>query len=957
MAELDRTAVHQPGEWEIDLVRRELRTRGVPVPIGGRAFEIIEVLVRAAGDLVTKNDLMDRVWPGAIIGENTLQVHISAVRKVLGPYRTMLKTESGRGYRLLQNWTVRDQDEAVPSAVANSLRETRNPAPTNFPAIVTRLIGRSATAQRLRDLVSAWRVVTLLGPGGIGKTTLAIDVASGLLAGFPDGAWFVELGSLSDPDLVPSAVAGVLGLKLSGETISAETVAQAIGAQHVLLVLDNCEHLIDAVASLTETLVRLCPQTTILTTSQEVLRIDGEYIYRVPPLEVPNAHAQEPDRILEHSAVELFITRTQALESNFLARAEDLPVIAAICRRLDGIPLAIEFAAARAATLGVRQVAVGLRDRFSLLSSGRRAALPRHRTLRATLDWSHGLLSAPEQLLLRHLAVFNGGFTLEAVVAVTSRTDMTSASVVDGIAGLVARCLVTFEGSVTPNRWRLLETIRAYALEKLDESGETDGARRRHAMYYRDLLAPGLSPGSRLTPDDLGFRVREIDNVRSALDWAFFPDGDTEIGIDLTAAYGPVWLHLSLAAECRERCERALLGLQPGGKLNLRRQAHLNAALGSALLTTMGPVEQTKTVLTRALEAAEKLDDLDVQARVLLSIAGALVFRGEYGEASAVVERLHQVAYRMGDPALAVVADRRLGQTLATTGRLREAQECYERLLRNTVPMADQPRMVLHQTDDRAMARAMLARVLCLRGFADRAAVEAQASIEGAIERRVSFCYALYFGLCRTTFMTGDLAAARRAIGLLNQTATSSNIPFMRVVARFLEGKLLVARGEFASGIAVLRDAFEVCRRNGWRASYPEFMGALAEGLAGLGRPDEALGAVDDAVASAGHGVQGQVWFVPELLRIKGELLPRQDADRGGAAAEDCFDQAAEMAREQGALFWELRIALSLARLKLAQGRHAEARDVLQPVYDRFTEGFAIADLRAARAVLGSLPS
>jgi len=309
----------------------------------------------------------------------------------------------------------------------------------------------------------------------------------------------------------------------------------------------------------------------------------------------------------------------------------------------------------------------------------------------------------------------------------------------------------------------------------------------------------------------------------------------------------------------------------------------------------------------------------------------------------------------MGDPALAIIADRRLGQTLATTGRLREAQECYERLLRNAVPRADQPRMVLHQTDDRAMARAMLARVLCLRGFADRAAVEAQASIEEATERRVSFCYALYFGLCRTTFMIGDLAGAERAIALLSQTAASSNIPFMQVVARFLEGKLLVARGEFASGTAVLREAFDVCRRTGWRASYPEFMGALAEGLAGLGRPGEALEAVDDAVANAGQGAQGQVWFVPELLRIKGELLLRQDADQGGAAAEDCFDQAAEMAREQGALFWELRIALSRARLKVTRGRHAEARDILQPIYDRFTEGFAIADLRAARTVLESV--
>jgi predicted ATPase/DNA-binding winged helix-turn-helix (wHTH) protein len=955
MPEQDRPAVYQAGECEIDLARRELRTHGVPVPIGGRAFEIIEVLVRASGGLVTKNDLMDRVWPGTIIGDNTLQVHISALRKALGPYRAMLKTESGRGYRLLQNWAVRHLDEAVSSVVPEPSQEYRRPAATNFPVIVTRLIGRSAAAQRLRDLVSAWRVVTLIGPGGIGKTTLAIEVASGLLANFGGGGWFVELSSLSDPGLVPSVVANVLGLKLSGETISAETVARAIGARHLLLVLDNCEHVIDAVATLTEMLVRLCPRTTILATSQEVLRIDGEYVYRVPPLEVPDAAVQEPDQILGHSAVELFIARTKALESSFSPRAEDLPQIAAICRQLDGMPLAIEFAAARAATLGIRPVASGLRDRFALLISGRRAALPRHRTLRATLDWSHGLLAEPEQLLLRHLAVFNGGFTLEAVVAVTRRTDVTSVAIVENIANLVARCLVTFESSTTPNRWRMLETIRAYALEKLEESGEIDGARQRHAAYYRDLFASEFGFGSRLSRDDAALRVREIDNVRAALDWAFSPGGDTEIGIDLTAAYGPVWLHMSMPAECRERCERALHGLEHSGALNTRRQTYLNASLGSALMTTVGPTEQTKTVLTGALEAAEGLDDLDVQARVLLALSGALVFRGEYGEASAVVEQMHQVAHRIGDPSLAIIADRRLGQTLSTTGRLAEAQECLERVLRHTVRPAGQSQMILHQTNDRAMARAMLARVLCLRGFPDRAHDEAQASVEEGTGQQLSFCYVLYFGLCRTTFMTGDLAAAKRAITLLRDTAMRLNMPFFQVVVRFLEGKLLVARGEFASGTAVLREAFDTCRPTGWRASYPEFMGALAEGLAGLGRLDEALDAVDDAVASAGHGAQGQVWYVPELLRVKGELLLRQQAEGAGAAAEACIDQAAEMAREQGALLWELRISLSLARWRVTQGRLAGALRVLAPVYERFTEGFRTTDMRSATELLQSL--
>ncbi len=294
---------------------------------------------------------------------------------------------------------------------------------------------------------------------------------------------------------------------------------------------------------------------------------------------------------------------------------------------LDGIPLAIEFAAARAATLGIQQVTIGLRDRFALLIGGRRTALPRHRTLRATLDWSHALLTRDEQFLLRHLAVFAGGFTLDAAASIVRRADADDASIVDGLASLVARSLVTFDGSAVPNRWRLLETIRSYAIEKLSESGEIDSARQRHAMYYRDLFAPAPLARARLTLADLALGAREIDNLRAALDWAFSPAGDTEIGIDLTAVYGPIWMHLSLAAECRERCERALHVLPTGGEQTRRRQMRLYVSLGRALMSTMGPAEHAKTILTAALATAEALDDLDVQAQALLSVlGGALVF-------------------------------------------------------------------------------------------------------------------------------------------------------------------------------------------------------------------------------------------------------------------------------------------------------------------------------------------
>src|ERR1700681_2717996 len=401
-----RQRVYELDEWEVDLARRELRARGVPVPIGGRAFEIIEVLVQSAGELVTKNDLSARVWPGAIVEDNTLQFHISAIRKALGPDRGILKTASGRGYRLLGAWTSRQEcTSSVYSVGLEPMRSPAEPFQTNLPAAASELVGRTNAVQHLRGLLSAYRVVTLTGPGGIGKTRLAFEVARGLFPSFQGDVRLVELVSLSDPGLFPSAVAGGLSLKLGGDEISAESVARAIGAQRLLLVLDNCEHVIDAAAKLAEAIVRMCPRTTILATSREILKIEGEYVYRVPPLDVPSQY-EEPGNIPGHSAVQLFIATTRALYADFSPDGENLAAIAAICRRLDGIPLAIDLAATRVATLGLQQVAARLDDRLETLTGGRRTALPRHQTLRATLNWSYELLLEPERLVLRRLAAF-----------------------------------------------------------------------------------------------------------------------------------------------------------------------------------------------------------------------------------------------------------------------------------------------------------------------------------------------------------------------------------------------------------------------------------------------------------------------------------------------------------------------------------------------------------------------
>jgi predicted ATPase/DNA-binding winged helix-turn-helix (wHTH) protein len=950
--------VYELKGWEMDLARRELRACGVPVPLGNRAFQILAVLVQSAGELVTKDEFMTRVWPGAIVEENKIQVHISAIRKALGTDRGAVKTSSGRGYRLVGDWTIRKGNSPADPVAPDPKLLPVQPFLTNVPSAGSALIGRNAAVQDLQEFLSAYRAITLTGPGGIGKTALALEVARSLFPAFHGDCWAVDLVSLSEPGLVPSVVAGVLGLKLGADEICAESVALAIGGKKLLLVLDNCEHVIDAAARLAEAVMRLCPATSIVATSREILRIDGEHVYRVPPLEVPSQHEQDSDIVLGYSAIQLFIARAGALDSEFSPRGENLRAIAAICRRLDGIPLGIEFAAARAAMLGPDLVLSRLDKRFELLIGGRRTALPRHQTLRATLDWSYELLPEPEQCLLCRLAVFAAGFTLEAANAVMSDEGHAASVTLDQIANLVAKSLVALDGSAPAGRWRLLETIRAYALEKLAGSGDAEQVVRRSAEFFRDFVRPAMH-GSQVQPtvEDMARYGREIDNVRASLDWSFSSVGDVAIGIVLTAAYAPVWLDLSLVVECRERIEHALDCLESNSNVNAPLAVQLHIALAVPLLYTMGSVQRIKMVLAKALSTAERLGDAGATLEILFALYGIYHHCGECRKAQSTAERFSRVALRTSDPALPPIAYRLIGNTLHHGGKQRQAQQSFERMLGAYVAPEYQRHTIWSRYDLHVMGRATLARVLWLRGFVVQGITQAKASLEEAqaTGHKPTLCWVLHYGAFPIALMTGDLVAAGQALAILMNVATSLNARFWNILVHCLEAKLLIKRGRFGTGSDLLRTALDTCEKTGQTICHPEFLGALAEGLAGLGLCTEALAAIDRALASANRG--GEVWYVAELLRMKGELLLRGTGDQSTSAAERCFSEALEVAREQDALSWELRIAVSFARLRVRQKRHDDARQLLAPVYNKFTEGFGTPDLCSASAMLESLQS
>jgi predicted ATPase len=550
------------------------------------------------------------------------------------------------------------------------------------------------------------------------------------------------------------------------------------------------------------------------------------------------------------------------------------------------------------------------------------------------------------------LAIFPAGFTLDAAAAVMSDGRDAGGAVAEGISNLVAKSLVTIDGSAPSGRWRLLETIRAYALEKLTESGEREHVSRRHAEFFRDLLTPRV-PGtpSALVTEDMPRCVREIDNVRAALDWSYLPAGDAAIGAALTSAFLPVWLHLGLLVECRERADRALAG--QGLSAQLRMQ--LNMGLGLAGIFTMGSVKRIRAVVATALDLAEGLDDVDAQMWAIWSLWVTHIYSGENRVALSLVERLARIITRISDPFGQLLIDRIRAYTLQYAGNQREASSLLTRVLDNFSEPSDRRNTFFLQLDQQVLARAMRARALLLLGYPDRALQEARASVEEAkvTGYKFSICEALRLGLCSVALVTGDLKAAESAVGALVDLATSNNGPFWRLSGRCLEGKLLIKQGRFAEGTAVLRAQLEAAEKVEWAIWHPELLGALAEGLAGLGRVPEAIVTVDQALTKADR--DGERSYVSELFRIKGGFLLQESGGRS-ETAEHCFAQARAVAREQDALFWELRTACDFARLRIAQDRPADARGILGPVYDRFTEGFETADLRSAKLLLSTLP-
>ncbi|ASW02574.1 ATP-binding protein [Paraburkholderia aromaticivorans] len=566
------------GSFQIDMEMRTLRRNGEVVRLGSRAFDILAVVASAAGRLVTKDELMNAVWPDTIVEENNIQVHLSALRKVLGTERDLILTVPGRGYQLLQRTKYPLLDEArSPSAGGRRL-----------PPPKSGLLRRDAELELIRSMLRRAHVLTLVGAGGIGKTQLAIEAARHSAADFAEPVCFVELAALTTQEAVLCAIAESCGLVLPGAQadVTPTRLAAMLAGKPRLLLLDNAEHVIGAVAQIADALVAGNERLRVLVTSREPLRIMAETVFRVEPLDVPPPDAGDAD-ILRCAAVKLFFQRANSLQETVATDSAELRLVGEICRRLDGIPLAIELAAARVVALGVEGVCRRLDDRMAILAGGYRTALPRHQTLRATFDWSFALLDLPTRAVFRRLALFSGTFSFESMCAVVCDEEHTTANAIGGISELVAKSLVSVEFEGAAAKYRLSESTRAYALEQLKAEGELREIIARNARYvsrcfegrlFGETGHIGNEPAS---PPD---RQQTLEDARVAFDWAFSADGDPRIGIELASDLVDALLEAGLFDEGRARAAQAIEALDklPSGAVNAAREKRVRAALAEA---------------------------------------------------------------------------------------------------------------------------------------------------------------------------------------------------------------------------------------------------------------------------------------------------------------------------------------------------------------------------------------
>lgn len=934
------------GPFTLSVSQRLLAREGVPIDLGARAIDLLITLASAPNKLMSKHDLISRVWPDVIVEEGSLRFHMTGLRKALGDGQDGVRyitTIAGRGYCFVAPIT---RMRAPPI-----IRSNADFPHAILPNRLDRMVGREEDILRLSDKLMKSRMVTIVGVGGVGKTTVATAVAHNVAPSFNGAVLFADYGMLNDSGLVAAGIASMLGLPVGSDDVRPSLLAYLQDKQ-ILLILDTCEHLIDAIADLAANIIDAAPQVYLLATSREALRIEAESIYRLDTLACP---PDDPDisteMILSFPAIQLFMERAAASGASLDVSDRDLRVVASICRKLDGMALALELAARRVETYGLLQTATLLDQHLTLGWAGSRTAPPRQKTLQATLDWSFGLLTDVERILLRRLAIFVGDFTLEAVLEVASTPDLDHRAIFGAIDSLVAKSLLATHPIGSGMRYRLLDTTRAYALQSQTDEDRAQVA-ARHAGYYQHWLEqfgsdwPSLSTGLERVPYFIS-----INNARTALEWCFGANGDVDAGIRLAASAVPVFQVMSLFPECQRWSERALLALDDAF-LGSVEEMHLQAGLGISRMYMQGGRDTSQVALSRGLQIAEERGNALDQLRILGPLNMLKMRSGDFNAALHYARRCSELAATMTDAATVELGHFFLGNSLHFTGQLDAARIELEAAVKGASGSQRTPASYVG-FEGRHLAGGILARNLWLQGFPAQADIRARQTIADAakLDHSLTLCIALLGGIA-VFLWRDDLRSAEEHIEWLISRAGLHFLSPYVTVARGFEAEVAIRRGDVKPGVETLRQCVEKLHAANYEVFTTMLEISIVKGLAAIGEIGEAMTRINGTIERVEKN--GDLCYMPELLRIRGNLclsMPKASSDD----AETCFIRSLDHSRKIGARAWELRTATDLAALWLGDGRARDARALLLPVFERFGEGLDTADVGAAERLLAKL--
>jgi predicted ATPase/DNA-binding winged helix-turn-helix (wHTH) protein len=932
------------GPFELNVAERSLKKANQVIPLGGRAYDILIALLENAGEVVGKAELIARAWPDVTVEEGSLRVHLSALRKALGDGQfgnKYIASMQGHGYSFIAPVTRLPADRNRNGAAAGL---------SNLPPPLGRMVGRNNVVLEIQGLLQTeQRLITILGAGGIGKTTVALSVGHGALADFSGAAFFVDLSTVNDQEHLIGAIASAVGL---GPQLvdPKEALLNFLRPRRVLIILDSCEHLVEKAAEIADSILRSAPDVHMLATSRETLQVAGAHVLCLPPLDCP---PEQPgltaSEVLAYPAARLFVERISARGGDFSLSDDEAPIVAEICRKLDGIALAIELAAGRAVNFGLRNTVAKLGSRLDLLKFGRRTANPRHQTLKATLDWSHDLLSEVERVVLRRVAIFIGPFTLEAALAAGEEGGIDQSEIEDAIENLINKSLIVARRGQRGMLYRLLDTTRSYALEKLGLSGEHHSIAARHANFSIQLLESSRGNLFDLERAEApaGALRDYLENIRAALEWSFGPDGNDGAAIRMAAAASQLFLAKSLFMECRGWMERAIDRI--AADCDPRDQMEIHASLALSLMFTAGNSERVREAFNKALTFAERREDTYQQLRLLSGLSMYLHRTIDAAGSLEVALRAESVAKKTGNPEDAALADSMLGAAYYMLADHVRAPEYLERALHRS-PASRPFNATQYLFDLRTTSLFNLTRSHWFAGNLDRAARYAERTIEEAesSDHPIALCRAFILTM-PFYFWIGDLRQVERDLSELELTAEKYSLEPFRAVAVGLRGRHLIRIGQTMDGLRHLQESLEKLRVQRYEMLVTDFVSELAVSLAKQNERAEALALVDDSIATQ-LGSKRPL-HLPALFLAKGMALVCGEA-RQISSAQECFEEAMALAGQQSALSFELRAGLELARLWIGQGQIRRACDLIGPIYGRFTEGLATPDLILARQIL-----